>query len=95
MDRETAVARKWVEDSEIAIRHEQEDKRQAENAELTIRKPKNPFQKILNTLGDSVSNYEGSDNEQDGENKEEPKVDTQLGKMSKDDESGFVKNKLC
>jgi len=42
-----------------------------------------------------VSNYEGSDNEQDGENKEEPKVDTQLGKMSKDDESGFVKNKLC
>jgi len=40
VDRETAVARKWVEDAETAIEQEQEDKGNAQKTGLTTTKPK-------------------------------------------------------
>jgi hypothetical protein len=87
VDRETAVARKCVQDAETAI---MQDMTTAENECATTGKPETMFEEMLNAIGDSLSDFASSDNEQDGEDEEDDEEDTELGKLSDDDEPGWV-----
>jgi len=89
VERETAVARKRVQDAETAIRQEPKDMTTPESAGGTTRKPETTFEEMLNTIGDSLSDLATSDNEQDGEDEEDEEDDTELGKLC-DDEPGRV-----
>ena len=78
MERETALARKRVEDAETAIKQEQDHMRNAEKAGLKTTKPETTFQEMLNAIGDSLSDLASSDDEEDPAG----------GKPSEDDEPG-------
>ena len=45
---------------------------------------------MLNAIGDSLSDLASSDHKQDGEDKEVDEDDTELSKLSDDDEPGWV-----
>jgi len=90
VERETAVARKRVEDAEIAIEQQQDDMRNAEKAGLTITKPEKTFQKMLNAIGDSLSDLARSDNQEDGEDEDDDEGDPAEGKLSEDHEPGWM-----
>jgi hypothetical protein len=81
---ETAVARKQVQDSETAMMEELKDMTTATG------KPETTFEEMLNAIGDSLNDLASSDDEQDREDKENDEVDTQLGKLSDNDEPGWV-----
>jgi hypothetical protein len=49
---------------------------------LETTKHKIAFQKVLNAIGDSVSDLESSNNKEGGENKEDDEEATELGKLS-------------
>ena len=68
---------------------EQEDISNAERERSTTRKPEKTFKEMFNTVGFSLSNHASSDDEEDGED-EEDEEDTEPGKLSEDDESGWV-----
>jgi len=89
MWRETVVARKRVEDAETAMKQKQEDMSNVEKAGLTSREPEKTFEAMLNAIGDSASDLASSNNEKDAEDEEEDD-DTEQGKLSKDDEPGWV-----
>jgi len=90
VDRETAVARMRVQDVETAIVQEQEHMRHVEKARSTTTKPGTTFEEMLNAIRDCFSNLSSSDNEEDGEDKDDDEEDTELGKLSEDDEPGWV-----
>jgi hypothetical protein len=85
-ERETAVARKRVEDTETALKQEQADIASAESEGLTAREPGRMFQEMLDAIGDSLSDLASSDDKEDGHGDE----DTEQGKPSEDDEPGWV-----
>jgi len=87
VERETAVARKRVQDAETAI---MQDMTTAETGGTTTGMPETTFEEMLNAIGDSVSDLASSDDEQDGEDEEDDEEDTELGKPSDDDEPGWV-----
>jgi len=89
VQRETAVARKRVQDPETAIMQELKDMTTAESAGGTTRLPETTFEEMLNAIGDSLSDLATSDNEQDGADEEDEEEDTELGKLS-DDEPGWA-----
>jgi hypothetical protein len=60
VERETAVARKRVQDAETAI---MQDMTTAENECVTTGKPETTFQEMLNAIGDSLSDLASSDDE--------------------------------
>ena len=86
MERETAVAWKRVEDAETALKQEQKDMRSAESRGLTSREPRLMFEEMMDPIGDSLSELPSSGNEEDGEDDK----DMEQGKLSKDDEQGWV-----
>jgi hypothetical protein len=86
VERETAVARKRVEDAETAVKQQQEDIRSAESGGLTAREPGQTLEEMLDAIGDCLSDLANSDYEEDGEDDE----DTEQGKLSEDDEPGWV-----
>ena len=88
MDRETAVAKKRVQDAKTAIMQEQEDMRNVEKAPLTTTKPAKIFQETVFAIGDSLSDRGSSYYEDNGEDEEEDEDETELGKLSEDDEPG-------
>jgi len=45
---------------------------------------------VLNAIGDSLSNLASSEDEEDGEDEDDDEGDTELGKLSQDDEPGWV-----
>jgi len=90
VDRETAVARKQVQDAERAILQEQEDMWNADMAGSTTRKPEETVKEMLNTIGDSLSDLTCSDDEENREDKEDDEEDARHGKLSEDDEPGWV-----
>jgi len=59
-----------------------------ELAGLTSRKPENTFEQMLVAIGDSLSDLASSDNGEDGEDEEVE--ETEQGKLSEDDEPGWV-----
>jgi len=90
VERETAVARKGVQDAETAMMQELNDMTTAENVGATTGKPEITFEEMLNAIGDSLSDLACSYEEQDGEDEEYDEDDTELGKLSDDDEPGWV-----
>ena len=92
MLRETAVARKRVEDAEAAVQQEQDDMTQAEIPGLTSRKPEKTFEEMLVAIGDSLSDLASSDDGEDGEEADDE--ETELGNLSEDDEPGWVMGKI-
>jgi len=90
VDRETTVARKRVQDAETGIIQKQEDRRNAEKAGSTTRKPEKTFEEMLTAIGDSLRDLVSSDDEEDGEDEEDDGEDAELGKLGDDDEPGWV-----
>jgi hypothetical protein len=87
VERETAVARKRVQDAETVII---QDMTTAENGCATTGKPKTSSDDMFNAIGDSLSDLASSDDNQDGEDEADDEGDTELGKLSDDDEPGSV-----
>jgi len=88
VERETAGARKRVEDAEAAVQQEQDDMRHAEITRLTSREPEKTFEEMLVAIGNSLSDLASSDDGEDGEDEDDE--ETELGKLSEDDEPGWV-----
>jgi len=86
--RETAGARKRVEDAEAAVQQKQDDLKAAEIVGLTYREPEKTFEEMLVTLGDILSDLASSDDGEDGEDEDDE--ETEQGKLSEDDEPGWV-----
>jgi len=93
VDRETAGARKRVEDPETAIMQQQEDMSNAKKEQSTTRKPETIFKEMLNAIGDSLSDLASSEDAEDVED-EDDEEDTELGKLREDDEPGWVMGTL-
>ena len=88
VERETAGARQPVEDAEAAVQQEQDDMTYAEITGLTSREPEKTFEEMLVAIGDSLSDLASSDDGEDGEDEDEE--ETEQGKLSDDDEPGWV-----
>jgi len=87
---ETAVARKRVEDADTAIKQEQDDMSNAEQAGLTTTKPRTTFEEMLNAIGDHLSAIASSNHGDDGVDKDDDEEDPVGGKLSEDYEPGWV-----
>jgi hypothetical protein len=57
---------------------------------LTTTKPEITFEEMLNAVGDSLGDLESSEDEEDGEDEDDDEEDTEHGKMSEDNEPGWV-----
>jgi len=79
-----------VEDAETAIKQVHDDMRNAENAGLTTTKPETTCEGMLNAIGYSLSHLLSSDDEEDGKDKDNLEEDSLGGKLSDDDEPGWV-----
>jgi len=88
VDRETARARKRVEDAEAAVQQQQDDMTHAEIVGLMSRESEKTFEEMLVAIGDSLSDLASSDDVEDGEDEDEEK--TEQGNLSEDDEPGCV-----
>jgi len=88
VERETAGARKQVEDAEAALRQEQDNMKHAEIVGLMYREPEKIVEEMPVAIGENLSDLETSDNGEDGEDEDDS--DTELGKLSGDDEPGWV-----
>jgi len=82
VERETAVPRKRVQDAETAMMQE------LKYMTTATGKPETTFEEMLNGIGDSLSYLASSEDAQDGEDEEDDDYDTELGKLSDDDEPG-------
>jgi len=87
IERETAGAKKRVENAEAAVQQEQEDMKHAEIAGLTNREPEKTSKEMMATVGNSLSDLASSDNGEDAEEEEEGTVQ---GKLSEYDKPGCV-----
>jgi len=90
VERATAVARKRDEDTETAIKQAEEEMRNAEKVGLSTTKPETTFEEMLNTIGDSLTDVASSENGEDGEDEDDDEDNPELGKLSEDDEPGWV-----
>jgi len=90
VERETAVARKRVQDAETAMMQEQEHMENVEKGRLTTTKPEITFEEMLNAIRDSLSDLASPEEEEDGEDEDDDEEDTGHGKLSEDDEPGWV-----
>jgi hypothetical protein len=88
VERETAGAKKRVEDAEAAVQQEQDNMTHAELAGLTTRKPEKTFEEMLVAIGDSLSDLASSDDGEDGEDEADEEIEQ--GKLSEDDEPSWV-----
>jgi len=88
VERETAGTRKRVEDAEAGVQQEQDDMTHAQIAGLISREPEKMFEDMLVGIGDSLSDLASSDDGGDGEDEDDE--ETEQGKLSKDDEPGWV-----
>ena len=64
--------------------------RNAENAELPTTKPETSLAKMVNAIGDSLNDLACSGNVEDSDDKNGDEADPPVGKLSKDDEPGWV-----
>jgi hypothetical protein len=86
VERETAGARKRVEDAEAAVQHEQDNMVHAEITRLMSRESAKTFDQMMADIRDSLSDLASSD---DGEDEEDENEETAQGKLSDDDEQGW------
>jgi len=61
---------------------------------FTTRKLNKTFEEWLNAIRDSISNCASSDNEDNGEDKDDDKGDIELGKLTDGDPPGCVMDKV-
>jgi len=87
VERETAGARKRVEDAEAAVQQEKDDIAHAGIAGLTSREHEKTFEEMMGAIGESLSDLASSDDGEDGEDEDE---ETEQGKLSEDEEHGWV-----
>jgi hypothetical protein len=92
VERETAGAKKRVEDAEKAVQQEQDDLTHAEIAGLTAWEPEMTFEEMLVTIGDCLSDLPSYDDGEDGEAEDDE--GTEQGKLSDDDEPSWVMGKI-
>jgi len=64
--------------------------RNAGNAELTATKPETSFEEMLNAIQYSMSDLASSDNREDVEDEDDDADNPELGKLSEDDDPGWV-----
>ena len=88
VERETAGARRQVEDAEAAVQKEQDDMTHAEITQFTSREPEKTVEEMLVVIGDCLTDFAGSDNGENGEDEDDE--GTVQGKLSEDDEPGWV-----
>jgi len=88
VERDTAEVTKRVEDAEAAVQQGQDDMTGAEIARLTSREPEKTFAEMLVAIREGLSDLAISDDGQDGEDVDDE--ETEQGKLSEDDESGWV-----
>jgi hypothetical protein len=88
LERETAGARKPVEDADGGVQQEQDDVTHAEIAGLPSRESEKTFEEMRVAIGDSLSDLASSYDGEDGE--EDDDEETELGNLSEDDEPGWV-----
>jgi len=88
VERETAVARTRVEDPKAAVQQEQDDMKHAEIAGLTHTEPEKTCEEMLVAIGDSLSDLASSDDGENGEDEDDE--ETEQGKLSNNDEPGWV-----
>ena len=88
VERETTGARKRVEDAEASVQRDQYDMKDAEIAGLTSKEPGKTFEEMLFAIGDSLIDNGSSDDGEDGEDEDDE--ETEEGKLSDDDEPGWV-----
>jgi len=88
VERETPVARKRVTDAEAAVQQEKDDMTRAEIAGLISREHEKTFKEMLVAIGYSLSYPASSDPREDEEDVDDE--ETEQGKLSKDDEPGWV-----
>jgi hypothetical protein len=88
VERETAVARKRVDNAEAAVQQEQDDITHAGIVGLTSREPEMTFEEMLVAIGDSLSDLASSDDGVDGEDEDD--AENQQGKLIEDDEPSWV-----
>jgi len=87
---QTAVARQRVQDAETVILQEQEQMGNVEKGPSTTTKPEITFAEMLSAIGDSLCDLASSEDEEDGEDKDDDEEDTGHGKLSEDDEPGWM-----
>jgi len=88
VERETAGARKRVEDAEAAVQQEPDDMMNAEIAGLISREHEKTLEEMLVAVGDSLSDLASSDDGEDGEDEDDE--ETEQGNLSEDDEPCWV-----
>jgi len=91
VERETTGARKRVEDAEAVVQQEQQDMKHAEIAGVMNRVLEKTFEEVMAAVRDSLSDLATSD---DGEDGEDEKEETEQGKLSEDDDPGWVMRKI-
>lgn len=73
------------------IKHKQEDISNAEKAGMTSTTPEKSFEVMLNAIRDSMSDLASSDDEEHREDEDnDEEEDTDLGKLSEDDQLDYV-----
>jgi len=90
VERDTAVARKRVEDTETAIIYVQDDMRNAEKAGLATTKPETTFEGMSNTIGNCLGDIVSSNDEEDGEDEDYEEELTAGDKVREDEKPGGV-----
>jgi len=90
VERETAVAKKRVQDAETGMMQEQEHMENVEKGQSTTTEPEIAFEEMLNAIGDSLSDLASSEDEEDGEDEDDDEEDTGQCKLSEDDKPGWV-----
>jgi len=90
LEQETAVARKRVQDAETTMMQEGEHMGNVEKGRLTTTKPEISFEEMLNAIEDRLSDLTSSEDEENGEDEDDDEEDTGHGKLSEDDEPGWV-----
>jgi hypothetical protein len=88
VERDTAEARKRVEDAEAASQKEQDDMNTAENEGLMNRESEKRFQQRMVAIRDCLSDLARSDDVEDGEDEDDG--ETEQGKLSNDDIPSWV-----
>jgi len=88
VERETAGARKRVEDAEAVVQQGQEDMKHADIVGMTTRDSEKSCLEMLVAIVDSISDHASSDDVEDEDYQDDSK--TEQGKLSDDDEPGWV-----
>jgi len=94
VNRVTSVARNRVPDAETASMQEQEHMRNVEKVWWTTTKPETTFEVMVNAIGDTLSDCASSEDDEDGEVVDDDEEDTELRKLSEDDEPGWMKGTI-